>query len=212
MAYDSKKKKLSFRILTSVMLLAAVAFLFIPNIMLSTRTTKTDSSVVVSSTFSGADIILGAFASDKKEIDKTKIETDGTYGAEGVYYLKTEGEVKGLTTKIITNTLALFIMFAALFAGMAAILNFFTIGDKWPKYNKHIDPMISFLIIASAVCAIVAFAVSFFWISGEYGNGMVGDELVRTTMQSYGYVGLIGAVILPALSWVFFHDRRIKEE
>ena len=72
MAYDSKKKKLSFRILTSVMLLAAVAFLFIPNIMLSTRTTKTDSSVVVSSTFSGADIILGAFASDKKEIDKTK--------------------------------------------------------------------------------------------------------------------------------------------
>ena len=212
MEYDSKKKKLSFRILTSIMLLCVIAFLFIPNIMLSTKTTKTDSTNTVSSTFSGADVILGTFASDKTEVDKTKIETDGSYGAEGVFYLKTEGQNKGITTKRITNTLGLFMLFTALFAGMAAVLNFFTIGEKWPKYNKHIDPMISFLIIASAVCAIVSFALSFFWISGEYSNGMAGNALVRTTMQSYGYIGMIGNIILPALAYVFFHDRRIKEE
>lgn len=212
MPYDSKKKKLAFRILTSIMLFASIAFLFVPSVMLSTRTTKTDSTTVVSSTFSGADVILGTFASNKTEVDKTKIERDGTYGAEGVFYIKTEGENKEISTKTITNTFGLFVLFAVLFAGMAAVLNLFTIGDKWPKYSKHVNPMISFLIIASAVCAIVAFALSFFWVSGEYSNGMLGTDLVRTTMQSYGYIGLIGNIILPSLAFVFFHDRRLKEE
>ena len=206
MSYDVLKKKMSFRILASIMLLAMLGFLFVPSVMLTTKTTQNGSTSIVATTFSGFDVLQGAFFSDKTE----SIESV-TDGARGVVFFKTTGQEKGLSSSAFTNAFASMLVISVICAGIAGIMNLFTITKRWPKYEKYNYPISMVLIVLSMACAIIAFILSFFWVSGGYSNGLMGDSLIRTSMQSFGYIGMIGQVILPSLAFVFYHDRKVKE-
>ena len=209
MAYDLKKKKLAFKILASIFLIATVGFLFVPSIMITTTTTTTLGSSTSSDRYSAATIILGTFASETEE-NAQRISESGYEGEKIAYYMKTEGEKLKISDKDTTILLSLVILMSVVFAIIAGILNLISLFKIKQKIQHEINIAISFFIIASTICAIVAFTMSYFWVSGSYSAG-TGESLIRTNVKSYGYLGLLLNMISTILAFVFFQDRKIKE-
>ena len=211
MQKNETNKKLAFRIITSILLLGMFGFLFVPSVMLTTKTIKTKNTTKVSSAFSGIEIINGAIFMKEQPLGESDSDDAFTTDSKGVAYFRDNGESKGVSGKALTVSLGFFVWAAAFVAVVAGILNFFTINTKWQKFNKIANELIEYLIVVSMICAVVSFVLSFFWVAGEYGNGLSGSLAIRTNLHSYGFVGSIGQIVLSTLAFVFFRDRKIKE-
>lgn len=209
MAYDSKKKKLSFKILASIFLLSTIGFLFVPSVLITTTTSSALQNTKISSRYSAASIIAGAFESESQE-NIEKVNNSANEGKITALYMKTEGDKLKISDKEITLILATFILFAVVWASLGGILNFITLFKFKPKVEKFLNSAVSFFIWTAAFFSLCSLAISFFWVSGSYSANS-DFELVRTQVQSYGYLGLIFTLISIVLAYLFFHDRKIKE-
>lgn len=211
MAYNEKKKKLSFRILASIFLFATIGMLFVPSVYISTTYSTSTGTKTTSESYSAADIIGGAFAPDKTDADKAEINKNGTEGQKVAYFMKTEGQAHNISDRETTTSFAFFMMMTVIFAAMGAIVNLLSLIKKVPTLTKICDSCLSFFVIGSAVCAVVAIAMSYFWVNGSYSSG-IGSDLARTSVQSFGYIGLIANLVIPIIAFVFYHDRKLKPE
>ena len=90
-------------------------------------------------------------------------------------------------------------------------MNLISLFKIKPNWLRFVDSGVAFFIVATIICAIVSFAMSYFWVAGSY-SANAGVELVRTNVKSYGYLGLLLNMVSPVLAFVFFHDRILKEE
>lgn len=209
MAYSTHKKKLSFKILASIFLIATFGFLFVPSIMITTTTTTATGTTKQSDRYSAAAIILGAF--DKEDAASVaKINKSGYEGEKIALFMKTEGQELTISDKDTTVLLAFIMLLSVIFCVVAGLLNILYLTKIKESIKKQLNSAIAFFIIAGTICAIISFAMSFYWVSGGYSVNS-GADLVRTQVKSSGYLGLLLNMLAPILSFVFFQDRELKE-
>ena len=204
MYIDIPKKRLAFRILASMLLLCTIAMLFVPSVLLTTKEEGVGYSNSVSTRYSAVSIIAGAFSSgEEQDILDTR---DGKTLVE---YMKTKGEEQGICDKKTTYSFAYLILLSVSFAFLGAVVNFLTLLKKCPKFIRVLESLVPFFIFATFACATAAFCISYFWISGSY-TANEGINAIRTTLKSYAYLGLMVNVLIPVISYVFYHDRKLK--